>query len=102
MVLTIFMFGITGSKDLPEDMVKLSMSVYPSLAEQDLHISFSDPFTGRLVMTDLSGKEVKRWSVRHRKHVEETVSDLSPGFYILSAGSFDGSQPSVSRYFVKK
>ncbi len=94
--------GITGSKDLPEDTEKLSMRVYPSLAEQDLHISFSAPFTGRMIMTDLSGKEVRRWSVRHRNNVEETVSDLSPGFYILSAGSFDGSQPSVSRYFVKR
>jgi len=70
---------------------KETFKLYPNPARESCKIDFPKPFSGILMLQDLSGKIVQQRQIINTQNVEFDLSLLSRGTYLISAIGKDGS-----------
>jgi hypothetical protein len=77
-------FGFDESDNLP------NIILYPNPCSDELSVRFEGETTEQLVVTDISGREIKRINSNFQHEVKIQLSDINAGIYFMRAENKDG------------
>ena len=67
------------------------ISQYPNPVTDQLNFLFKRPFIGKVILTDISGKILKQFSIENSERKTIDISGFTPGFYFSKFVSKEGS-----------